>query len=711
MSFELVAAEGVEEHEWKRAYNLRKCNGENVTVTKRNSADEDVSFTRFEPHDFISNDEVRHPAYYIEKGNSRQCVNAESVKGIVSMVQERTRRYGTEAWRGPWGGEIKGAVPSEFDNPDLALIKKACNGPVWLVQLLLHLGANPNTRSSDEHYPKGSTPLVEAIKGSLYNSYYSETKVSLLLQNGADVEFTDGKGVTPLMAAVNGGNENIVRTLLDHGADPKKTVGKLAPLSLAAKKGHYRVVKVLLEKGAEVEEKTGGQTPLLHAVREGEHAAVRTLLDAGEANANATTMYGLTPLIIAAKKGLYSIAQTLLSKGADVDGTDKDGMTPLMYAVKHGHADVVRMLLDEGADVKKKDVLRERERSWLDNRTDVYEYTRVHHRDGNFGTAFMYAARYWNGDRTIVDTLLEKGSDVNEENERDKKTPLSLAAMYGDVELIQILLDKGANIKTADQANIPLLGYAAVGKDENIVRELLNRGADVTKKGAGGATPLMHAMTRPDHAITRLLLENGADVNDKDAKWFSPLTVAVGTWPYADQKTLQTLLDNGANVLAKDVHGRTALMHVVQRYESDLTAALTMLEFEMNKNGSNVSELVNVQDGKFKTALDYCPTYEREMRRLLLDFGAEEGGIRKSDRTRGNDVEHSELPDDHQEDEWEDGFDNEELFAVTSSETAEEARLTYDEFLTDLGIELGIEPGRKELRKLIKKKNNNDEIT
>lgn len=703
MSFELVAAEGVEEHEWKRAYNLRKCDGENVTVTKRNAADEDVSFTRFEPHDFISNDEVRHPAYYIEKGNSRQCVNAESVKGIVSMVRERTRRYGTEAWRGPWGGEIKGAVPREFDNPDLALIDKACHGPVWLVQFFLHLGANPNTRSSDEHYPRGSTPLVEAIKGILHDSYVSESKVSLLLQNGADVEFTDGKGVTPLMAAVNAGNENIVRTLLDHGADPKKTVGKLAPLSLAAKKGHYRVVKVLLEKGAEVEKKTGGLTPLLHAVREGEHAAVRTLLDVGKADANATTMYGLTPLIIAAQKGLYSIAQTLLNGGAGVDKTDKDGMTPLMYAVKHGHADVVRMLLDERADVKKKDDLRKRERSWLDDRTDVYENKRFHHRDGNFGTAFMYAARYWNGDRTIVDTLLEKGSDVNETDERGG-TPLSLAAMYGDVKLVQILLDKGAKIEIADQAEIPLLGYAAVGKDENIVRELLNRRADVNKKGAGGATPLMHAMVRPDHAITRLLLENGANVNDKDAKRFSPLTVAVGIWPYADQETLQTLLDHGANVLAKDVHGRTALMHVVRRYESDLTAALTMLEFEMNKNGSNDSKLVNAQDDNHKTALDYCSTYEIEMRRLLLDFGAVHGGIRKSDRTRGNDVEHSELPDDHQEDEWEDGFDNEEPFDVINSETAEEARLTYDEFLTELGIELGIEPGRKELRTIIEKK-------
>lgn len=52
------------------------------------------------------------------------------------------------------------------------------------------------------------------------------------------------------------------------------------------------------------------------------------------------------------------------------------------------------------------------------------------------------------------------------------------------------------------------------------------------------------------------------------------------------------------------------------------------------------------------------------MRRLLLDFGAEEGGTRKSDRTRGNDVEHVELPDlpdDHEEGEWEeDGFDDEE---------------------------------------------------
>lgn len=672
MSFELVAAEGVEEHDWKRAYNLRKCDGQEVTVNKRNADDEEVSFTRFEPRDFISHDEVRHPAYYIERENSRQCVNAESVKGSVSMVRERIRMYGTDAWRGPWGREIKVGVPRDFDNPDLELIKQADYGPVWKVQYFLHLGANPNTRSDG-----GSTPLLNAIKKG-HRPYNSELKVSLLLQNGADVEFTDSKGVTPLMAAVNAGNENIVRTLLDHGADPKK----LAPLSLAAKKGHYRVVKVLLEKGAEVEKETGGVTPLSRAVREGEHAVVRTLLDVGKANANAKTKYGLTPLIIAAQKGLYSIAQTLLSGGAVVDGTDKDGMTPLMYAVKHGHADVVRMLLDKGADVNIKDNLRKKERSLLVKTTDVYQYKRFH-RDGNFGTAFMYAARYWNGDRTIVDTLLEKGSDVNETDNRDG-TPLSLAAVYGDVNLIRILLEKGATIEKADQAKIPLLGYAAMGKDENIVRELLKEGADVNQIGAGGATPLMHAMVLPDHAITRLLLENGANVNDKDAKGLSPLTIAVSTWPYADQETLQTLLEHEANVLATDLHGRTALMYVVQRYESDLTAALTMLEFEMNTNGSNVSKLVNMKDAKFKTALDYCPAYEIEMRRLLSDFGANVGGTKNSDRIHGNDVEHWELSDDHQEGVWEDVFDDEEPIgdsSETDEETDEEERRVYDEFV------------------------------
>ncbi len=672
---ELVAAEGVEEHDWKRAYNLRKCDGEDVPVNKRNSNGENVvSSTRFVPHDFILNDEVRHPAYYIEKRDSRKCVNAESIKSIVTA-------YGPNAWRGPWGEEIKVGVPRDFDNPDLELIKEVNYGHLWKVQYFLHLGANPNTRSTDQHWnTMGSTPLMTAIKK--HDPYGGSELVSLLLQNGANVDFTDSKGVTPLMKAVNVGKENIVRMLLDHGANPNLAVGKLTPLSLAVKKGHYRVVKVLLEKEAEVEKKTGGVTPLSQAVREGEHAVVRTLLDVGKADANATTTYGLTPLIIAARKGLYSIAQTLLSGGANVDGTDKDGMTPLMYAVKHGHTDVVRMLLDKGADVMKKDVLRKIERSWLEKHiTDVYQNERFHI-DGNFGTAFMYAARYWDGDRTIVDTLLNKGSDVNETDARGA-TPLSLAAMYGDVNLIQILLDKGAKIEKADQANIPLLGYAAVGKDENIVRELLERGADVNKKGAGDVTPLMHAMIRPDHAITRLLLENGANVNDKDAKWVSPLTVAVGKWPYADQETVQTLLDHGANVFAKDLHGRTALMHVVRGYEKNLTVALTMLEFEMNKNESNVSELVNVQDDDNNTALDYCRADDIEMRRLLLDFGAKKGENRKSARTRGIDVEHLELSDGHQEGEWEYDFDDEEPIGNSSDE---EAQRLYDEFLSELGI-------------------------
>ena len=149
---------------------------------------------------------------------------------------------------------------------------------------------------------------------------------------------------------------HVVELLLNNGADLEAKNHKgLTPFTYAAEQGHEAIVRLLLDKGADIEAKSdNGRTPLIYAVMRKHEVIVRLLFDRG-ADVEAKDYNGRTSLSHAATRGLEAIARLLLDKGANVEAKDNFGRTPLTYAILEKHEAVARLLLDRGARVEEED--------------------------------------------------------------------------------------------------------------------------------------------------------------------------------------------------------------------------------------------------------------------------------------------------------------------------------------------------------------------
>ena len=143
-----------------------------------------------------------------------------------------------------------------------------------------------------------------------------------------------------------------VRELLDSGVNPNtKNLMGFTSLMYASLDGHTDIVKLLLERGADpnIKHRFYGHTALMKATENSHIDIIRILLEKG-ANPNIRNELGYTPLISASREGHIEIVRLLLENGADPNIKNNWGETPLMMASISGHSDIVRLLLERGAD-------------------------------------------------------------------------------------------------------------------------------------------------------------------------------------------------------------------------------------------------------------------------------------------------------------------------------------------------------------------------
>ena len=124
-----------------------------------------------------------------------------------------------------------------------------------------------------------------------------------------------------------------------------------APLLWAARNGHIDMLKLLLDKGADVETAGyNGMRALHHVCNSSKEKCVEILLEA-DANPNATDDANSTPLHWAAARGVLNIVVRLSDKGADPNVATKTGVRPIHKACMYGQAQIVKKLVEGGADL------------------------------------------------------------------------------------------------------------------------------------------------------------------------------------------------------------------------------------------------------------------------------------------------------------------------------------------------------------------------
>jgi len=158
-----------------------------------------------------------------------------------------------------------------------------------------------------------------------------------------DVNGQDASGRTALLEAAWGGGGDIVKLLLEHGADPNiADKSGFTPLMRAVEGGHQPIAAALIEKGADVNcrGRVRGTTPLMLAAEGGDQKLITLLLGAG-ARINDVDQYEETAVARAYKTGQEKAAQFLESKGgrgktersAYYSHSDRDASAVMVEAV------------------------------------------------------------------------------------------------------------------------------------------------------------------------------------------------------------------------------------------------------------------------------------------------------------------------------------------------------------------------------------------
>jgi len=223
---------------------------------------------------------------------------------------------------------------------DVLLLEAAAEGDGHAAILALRIGADVNCKTEDL-----VTPLMYASESGNINL------VKYLLEKGANTNDINYFGSTALSTAVRFGHTDICDLLL--GYSPKlaqiDSNGK-GLLMHACIYGYWDIAELLLINGVPMIPYTDGTTELHLAANDGDTALIRILLRYN-AVLEATDTSGYTPLHMAAQNGHLPAVQLLCSLGANVNAVSKNGSTPLLLAVLGEHLTVAEYLLQNKANV------------------------------------------------------------------------------------------------------------------------------------------------------------------------------------------------------------------------------------------------------------------------------------------------------------------------------------------------------------------------
>jgi ankyrin repeat protein len=172
---------------------------------------------------------------------------------------------------------------------------------------------------------------------------------------------------------------------------------------------------------------------------------------------------------------------------------------------------------------------------------------------------------------------------------KDGDTALHKAASNDKLEIVELLLQKGADIEAKDKYGYTVLHKAARYSKLEIVNLLLEKGANIEAKDKYGETALHKAASNNKLEMVELLLQKSADIEAKDKYGYTVLHKAAR---YSKLETVNLLLEKGANIEAKDEDGDTAL-HKAAHYSK-----LEIVDLLLQK-GADIKAI-----GRYGTASD-----------------------------------------------------------------------------------------------------------
>ena len=408
-----------------------------------------------------------------------------------------------------------------------------------LMELLLDQGLSVNIRDD-----QGQTLLSRSIR-------HSSEVASLLIRRGADPNYLDPEGVSPMMTALTielDDDSSLLEELVAAGADlqARDSQGWDILTYALLYQQNSRIIEKLIALGVSPDVRDDYGTPgFFWAAAFAEDSELVTSLVSGKGRAQWRDKDGWTPLMGALHFGNSPEVIAVLADETP-DGRIKDGTGKNLEAFKRGYEQTTSMK----APVELDRLIRNKR---------IYPVDGIP-RGGNLNESLIEVVR-WGQDPAMAKALITAGADPDA-SDVEGFTSLMAAAAFNSYEMVLALISSGASVFDATPYGWTPLHLAGWTSDPRTASLLMNEGWNVNVRDFENWTPLMWAMR--NHAsldYIQLLMEAGADPGARTYRNETVLHLSCSAWVPPSPDTLELLVKAGADVNGINLKGETPLFH------------------------------------------------------------------------------------------------------------------------------------------------------